>query len=376
MEQVSRRKRWETWSGDDYNARGNWRNLLLNHGWTRARQRGGKEEWRRPGKKHGTSATWNHDGSGTFYVFSSNAAPLEPEQSYSPFALYARLGCGGDFSEATRRLAAEGYGNGIERGRTSRASNAGHSDGEQEDRKDRAERLPRIMVGGPLHTPTEAALKAMEQYNDPPKVFVRGGRLTRIGNDEDGNPVIEPLTLAALRGMRDRCAMWLRPPRTKDNPPTQTAPPLDVVKDLEALGSWPFPALTGITEIPVIRTSGEVNSSPGYDPESKLFYAPPPGFKAPDIPMEPTGKDAERAGSALAEVVCDFPFDCDASRANALAALITPVLRPIVNGLVPMALIDKPQAGTGATLLARLASIIATGRDGAMTTAPAIQGSS
>ena len=46
----------------------------------------------------------------TFYVFSSNAVPFEPNQAYSPFAVYTLLEHNGDFVEATRALAAEGFG--------------------------------------------------------------------------------------------------------------------------------------------------------------------------------------------------------------------------------------------------------------------------
>ncbi len=95
--------------GDAYNARGNWRELLMRHGWTQVRQQGEKVTWRRPGKASGISATENYANTGFFYVFSSSAAPLEP-RSYRPFALYALLECGSDFRQATRELAAAGYG--------------------------------------------------------------------------------------------------------------------------------------------------------------------------------------------------------------------------------------------------------------------------
>ena len=64
-------------------------------------------QWCRPGKSTGCSATLKES---VFYVFSSNAAPFEPSQACSPFAVYALLEHGGDFSAATRQLAAEGYG--------------------------------------------------------------------------------------------------------------------------------------------------------------------------------------------------------------------------------------------------------------------------
>jgi len=96
--------------GDAYNRRGDREALLERHGWQLAGTQGEKELWTRPGKSHGISATFNHAGCGLLYPFSTNADPLESEKAYSPFALYAALDHGGDFSAAAKALYAEGYG--------------------------------------------------------------------------------------------------------------------------------------------------------------------------------------------------------------------------------------------------------------------------
>lgn len=49
---------------------------------------------------------------------------------------------------------------------------------------------------------------------------------------------------------------------------------------------------------------------------------------------------------------------------------MTPIVRPMIAGRVPMLLLDKPQMGTGASLLAELIVTIATGSSAAMTQAP------
>ena len=99
-----------TQPGDDFNVRGDVAALLRNHGWRLIRD-GKNQQWCRPGKTHGCSATLKD---GVFYVFSSNATPFEPSEPYSPFAVYAMLEHGGDFSAATRQLASEGYGRTID----------------------------------------------------------------------------------------------------------------------------------------------------------------------------------------------------------------------------------------------------------------------
>jgi len=92
--------------GDDFAARGDVCAVLAGHSWTLAK--GGQNEyWRRPGKTAGWSATLKDR---VFYVFSSNAAPFEPNKAYSPFGVYALLEHNGDFAAAATALRAEGYG--------------------------------------------------------------------------------------------------------------------------------------------------------------------------------------------------------------------------------------------------------------------------
>jgi hypothetical protein len=96
--------------GDDFNRRADWASILQPHGWVPLRQRGVVTYWRRPGKGEGISATTNYAGSGLLYVFSTNVAPFEADTAYTPFAAYAVLEHGGDFTAAARALAAQGYG--------------------------------------------------------------------------------------------------------------------------------------------------------------------------------------------------------------------------------------------------------------------------
>ena len=96
--------------GDDFNARGDIHPLLLAAGWQFAGNNpDGNELWTRPGKdpRNGISATYKD---GSFYVFSSNAAPFEPNVKYSPFAVYATLHHNGDYTAAASALLSQGYG--------------------------------------------------------------------------------------------------------------------------------------------------------------------------------------------------------------------------------------------------------------------------
>ena len=92
--------------GDEFNERGDVRALLVRHGWTCVG--GGENESLAPaGQGPGLEC---HAAGGVFYVFSSNAAPFEPNHPYSPFAVYALLEHQGDFAQAASALRDEGFG--------------------------------------------------------------------------------------------------------------------------------------------------------------------------------------------------------------------------------------------------------------------------
>jgi hypothetical protein len=100
--------------GDEFNASfglPEWGDLLSRHGWKKKAKHGGVEYWQRDGKNgKGISATLNFKGGNVLYVFSSNAYPFRANTAYNPFAAYAFLEHGGDFSTAAKALIAQGYG--------------------------------------------------------------------------------------------------------------------------------------------------------------------------------------------------------------------------------------------------------------------------
>lgn len=62
----------------------------------------------------------------------------------------------------------------------------------------------------------------------------------------------------------------------------------------------------------------------------------------------------------IKELFSDFPFDSEASWANFVALLLTPIVRDGIN-IVPVAIIDSPQIGTGKSLLAEALLLIYLG---------------
>ena len=62
------------------------------------------------------------------------------------------------------------------------------------------------------------------------------------------------------------------------------------------------------------------------------------------------------------ELLGDFPFADQPSRAHAAALLLEPFVRPMIKGGTPLYLIDAPTRGSGKGLLADVACLLATGR--------------
>ena len=102
-----------------YNQSDEWRSVLERKGWKSAGLDNDQiEHWTRPGKNidDGSSATWSiKENRGEcparrLYVFSSNAAPLEAERSYTPFQLYQHLECQGEAQQAAKALSAADWG--------------------------------------------------------------------------------------------------------------------------------------------------------------------------------------------------------------------------------------------------------------------------
>ncbi len=214
-------------------------------------------------------------------------------------------------------------------------------------------------------------LDALAKANDPqryePHVYVRGGRLVQVQIDEDQRPSIALVQHAGLRREIARVAGFI-----KSSGLAAAYPPDAVVGAvLEAPRYDGVPALKGITEVPVLRADGTVLDTAGYDAVTKLLYRPVPGAAAiPKVADQPSDDDVARAFGTIWGAVGQFPYASLADRANALALLLTPVLRAAIDGQVPLALIDAPRAGTGKSLLTEAIVTITVGHSrGTMTEA-------
>jgi hypothetical protein len=94
---------------DQFNAEADVAKLLESNGWTRARERGERIDYARPGKtpEEGISANW-HTGLRLFYVF-TNATAFDADRAYNAAQVFCVLECGGDMRDAARKIKDLGY---------------------------------------------------------------------------------------------------------------------------------------------------------------------------------------------------------------------------------------------------------------------------
>ena len=192
----------------------------------------------------------------------------------------------------------------------------------------------------------------------PHRVFNRDGRLVRVRSD--GERVrVEELDEAGLAGLlveRVRFVQW------RSRHPRAMEPPRWLVRTLLSSPPPNFPELRGVVYHPVVRPDGSIRTREGYDPETR-FWCHLGELDIPPVPRYPTHEDLEQARQVLNDVLRDFPFVDEASRANTWALLLTPLVRTAFEGPTPLFLIDKPSPGTGATLLARVAALVVSGEE-------------
>jgi hypothetical protein len=217
----------------------------------------------------------------------------------------------------------------------------------------------RIVLGKQLNEEIDDILTALYAANNPPSIFVRGGSLNRVCLDEDGKPHIEAMTEPIMLAHITRSADFFRYSETSDSY-TNAHPSAKHASQVLAQGTWKFPPLTGITEVPIVRDDGTILDQPGYDTDTRLSYIPQLGLNMPTIPQSPTKEQVKDAAEYIGGFISDFPYVSNADKANTYGMLITTVTRNSVRH-VPMPTITATKQGTGKGLLTDLTAIIATG---------------
>ena len=241
-----------------------------------------------------------------------------------------------------------------------------HNQGQQQHI--RVTNKPDVYLSGDIEQDAQAALMALYTANTPPVIFLRRGKLARCRKDEEGRPFIEEINEAILLYELARAVNFLIYNQARETS-VPTYPPLAVARYILSQGTWKFPALRGMTEVPVVRDDGTILDQSGYDPQTRLIYLPHPELLIPPIPANPTRQEVDQARDLAWGYLSEFPYETRADAANAYALLLTVVIRTLIS-LVPMAVIDATKQGSGKGLLAKFIAYIMLGRSAAAMVPP------
>lgn len=130
-----------------------------------------------------------------------------------------------------------------------------------------------------------------------------------------------------------------------------TLPSPQTCKAILAQRTWPgVRPLLGLVTAPVLRPDGSILQTPGYDEATALFYEP--AIDMTPVPDVPDVVDVKNAKELLLDhVLPDFSWAGPADRANYLALLMSPIIRPYAGGLIPLGAVSAAERGSGKTLL-------------------------
>jgi hypothetical protein len=202
--------------------------------------------------------------------------------------------------------------------------------------------------------------EAIAEQNEPPVLFTHGNGMIRTRYDyHDDNLILDPLNVDVMRHELSLMADWIRTKTSKAGRVkiTITKPPTYLVKDVLASRVIPLPRLSRVVTVPVFAPDGTLITAPGYNKASGVIYAPLRGYVSLTVPNQVTVAHLDEAKELIEELICDFPFACDDAgdspdHDNAIALLLLPFVRDMINGPTPLHLIEAPIQGSGKGLLA------------------------
>jgi len=227
--------------------------------------------------------------------------------------------------------------------------------------------------------------QALRQWNaQEPCLFTRGDAIVQIV-EVDGHPQIRPLNFSDMRKVMSKAADFFVAAEAGGNPENgrliPTEPPAVFVQDmLHSRRELDFPDLIGVSELPFLRPDGSIVEERGYDPVSRLYYAPSPDLEIAPMPTRPDRQDAIEAIEQVVDVLREFPW-VGVSLVNALGLLLTIIVRHVISqsqssshsethGCVPLFLMNAPKPGNGKGLLTDVICLICTGTPAPMRAQP------
>jgi len=197
---------------------------------------------------------------------------------------------------------------------------------------------------------------------DQPIIYIKGGMLARVAKDEDDLHVIQTATTGSIYVALGDVARWINiRDGINGEEKFDVFPPQAVAQYLYNCPDWPgIPAIESVVNTPVFGKNGVFHTTVGYNPKTRLYYTG--GVELGDT--TPTTENIEAAKNLIiGDMLLDFPFKDDASHAHAIAYMLLPFVRQMIDGPTPLHMIESPTPGTGKGKLVNACAYVALGHD-------------
>lgn len=131
-----------------------------------------------------------------------------------------------------------------------------------------------------------------------------------------------------------------------------------------------YEPLDGISRLPLVRADGSMVTKTGYDITTRHHVELSEDLEGIAVPEVPTSIEIDEARTLLLDdLLDDFLLKDESDRAHAVAALLTPLIRPLVP-TAPFLVIDGLQRGVGKGLFLDVMSRIVLGRPPSLSILP------
>lgn len=211
----------------------------------------------------------------------------------------------------------------------------------------------------------DAALETRDQKRETVKglaaagdVYVFKNQLSQVSRFE-GRPAIRGMSKDHLLSKLTDCCNFYKRTKSGDVPVDPPDKVVRMVRDDWTLWA-PIQELRSVVTGPQLLPDGDVVFEKGVSKKAGLLLDWPSDVNYPELP---TGDAIDEAAAEIISLVTDFPFLDESHRAAWLAMLLTIVCRSALprDASSPLFFIDSSARGAGKSLVATIASVIATG---------------
>jgi putative DNA primase/helicase len=222
--------------------------------------------------------------------------------------------------------------------------------------------LPAIVVNGRQQVEViDEAWQALLRSPFGADLYLHAGGLVRLVRPEPRQPLaVVPLGADRLTPLLRRVATWWRQRGRGERSDADV--PREVAHDMVGLPCPDLRPLDRVLHAPAMAPAGLLATA-GYHPEARAYL---------DLPEDLVGVAPVPVPEAVRwlreELIGEFPFVGPSDVAHALAALLLPFVRPLIDGPTPLHVFEAPTEGTGKSLLAGALTFVATGREVTATT--------